>query len=47
MYLVIEHFRNGDPVPVDRRFRDREVMPVLSSAEARAIVEPSVGARQA
>jgi uncharacterized protein DUF3303 len=22
-YLVVEHFRNGDPVPVYRRFRDR------------------------
>ena len=22
-YMVIEHFRNGDPVPVYRRFRDR------------------------
>ena len=22
-YLVIEHFRGGDPVPVYRRFRDR------------------------
>jgi len=22
-YLVIEHFRNGDPVPVYRRFRDQ------------------------
>lgn len=22
-YLVIEHFRNGDPVPVYRRFRER------------------------
>ena len=21
-YMVIEHFRNGDPVPVYRRFRD-------------------------
>ena len=23
LYLVIEHFRDGDPVPVYRRFRDR------------------------
>ena len=23
MYLVIEHFRNGDPVPVYRRFREQ------------------------
>jgi hypothetical protein len=23
MYMVIENFRNGDPVPVYRRFRDR------------------------
>lgn len=23
MYMVIEHFRNKDPVPVYRRFRDR------------------------
>jgi len=23
MYLVIEHFRNGDPVPVYRRVRER------------------------
>ena len=23
LFLVIEHFRNGDPVPVYRRFRDR------------------------
>jgi len=23
LYMVIEHFRNGDPVPVYRRFRDR------------------------
>ena len=22
-YMVIEHFRNGDPVPVYRRFRER------------------------
>lgn len=23
LYLVIEHYRGGDPVPVYRRFRDR------------------------
>lgn len=23
LYMIIEHFRNGDPVPVCRRFRDR------------------------
>lgn len=23
MYMIIEHFRNNDPVPVYRRFRDR------------------------
>jgi hypothetical protein len=23
MYMVIEHFRNGDPVPVYKRFQDR------------------------
>lgn len=23
LYMVVEHFRNGDPVPVYRRFRDR------------------------
>jgi uncharacterized protein DUF3303 len=23
LYMVIEHFKNGDPVPVYRRFRDR------------------------
>jgi hypothetical protein len=23
LYMVIEHFRNDDPVPVYRRFRDR------------------------
>jgi hypothetical protein len=23
LYLVIEHFRDGDPVPVYRRFRER------------------------
>ena len=23
LYMIIEHFRNGDPVPVYRRFRDR------------------------
>ena len=23
LYLVVEHFRSGDPVPVYRRFRDR------------------------
>jgi Protein of unknown function (DUF3303) len=23
LYLIIEHFRNGDPVPVYRRFRDQ------------------------
>ena len=23
LYMFIEHFRNGDPVPVYRRFRDR------------------------
>ncbi len=22
-YMVVEHFRNGDPVPVYRRFRER------------------------
>jgi len=22
-YLVIEHFRNGDPIPIYRRFRDQ------------------------
>ena len=22
LYMVVEHFRNGDPVPVYRRFRD-------------------------
>jgi len=22
-YMVVEHFRNGDPLPVNRRFRDR------------------------
>lgn len=22
-YMVVEHFRNGDPLPVYRRFRDR------------------------
>lgn len=22
-YMIIEHFRNGDPVPVYRRFRER------------------------
>jgi hypothetical protein len=24
LYMVIEHFKNGDAVPVYRRFRDRE-----------------------
>ena len=23
LYMVIEHFRNGDPVPIYRRFRQR------------------------
>ena len=23
LYMVIEHFRNGDPLPVYRRFRDQ------------------------
>jgi Domain of unknown function (DUF3303) len=23
LFMIIEHFRNGDPVPVYRRFRDR------------------------
>jgi hypothetical protein len=23
LYMVVEHFKNGDPVPVYRRFRDR------------------------
>jgi len=23
LYMIIEHFKNGDPVPVYRRFRDR------------------------
>jgi hypothetical protein len=23
LYLVIEHFRNGDPIPVYRRFREK------------------------
>lgn len=23
LYLIVEHFRNGDPLPVYRRFRDR------------------------
>ena len=23
LYMIIEHFRNGDPVPVYRRFRER------------------------
>jgi hypothetical protein len=23
LYMIIEHFRDGDPVPVYRRFRDR------------------------
>ncbi len=23
LFMVIEHFRNGDPVPVYRRFRDQ------------------------
>ena len=23
LYMVIEHYRNGDPVPVYRRFRER------------------------
>lgn len=23
VYMIVEHFRNGDPVPVYRRFRDR------------------------
>jgi hypothetical protein len=38
-YLIIENFRNRDPVPVYRCFRDLvefEVMPVLSSAEVQA-----------
>ena len=29
LFIVIEHFRNGDPVPVYRRFRDQgRMMPV-------------------
>jgi len=23
LYMIIEHFRNGDPVPIYRRFRER------------------------
>ena len=23
LYMIVEHFRNGDPVPVYRRFRDQ------------------------
>lgn len=23
LYMILEHFKNGDPVPVYRRFRDR------------------------
>ena len=23
LYMVVEHFRNGDPLPVYRRFRDK------------------------
>ena len=23
LFMIIEHFRNGDPLPVYRRFRDR------------------------
>ena len=23
LYMIVEHFRNGDPVPVYRRFRER------------------------
>ena len=23
LYMIVEHFKNGDPVPVYRRFRDR------------------------
>jgi uncharacterized protein DUF3303 len=23
LYLIVEHFRNGDPLPVYRRFRDQ------------------------
>jgi uncharacterized protein DUF3303 len=23
LYMIVEHFRDGDPVPVFRRFRDR------------------------
>jgi len=23
LYMVVEHFRNGDPIPVYRRFRER------------------------
>ena len=87
LYMVLEHFRGGDPVPVYRRFHDRgrltpeglryvdswvaqdlkrcfqimecadrsllnqwidhwkdlvdfEVTPIITSAEARAVVEP-------
>jgi len=23
LFMIVEHFRNGDPIPVYRRFRDR------------------------
>jgi hypothetical protein len=26
LYMVVEHFRNGDAVPVYRRFRDRGLL---------------------
>ena len=24
LYMIVEHFKNNDPIPVYRRFRDRE-----------------------
>ena len=51
MFMVIEHFRGGDAVPVYCRFRDRgrlapeglryvASVPVMSSADAVAAIAP-------
>jgi siroheme synthase len=43
LFMAVEHFKNGDAVPVYRRFREQvdfEVVPVITSAEAAASVAP-------
>jgi len=41
VYMIVENFRAGDPVPVYRRFRDQgRLAPVMTSAEAAAAIAP-------